>query len=131
MIYTNDCPWNRQEEITTAGKTYLVDHEGHRYEFLQASGLAGGWYGRAERRCGLEDQTRWASDTTFLKLPVQAKESVALTFVSDVYHRPTEQPSFDFIGACVLVIWGHNSYGKQVPLPAWSFGLSIRNIEPR
>lgn len=108
-------------------QSYLLDSEGNRYQFMSASGLAGGWYGEACR------QSCWETGTTLLVLPPKETTTASLRFqVTKDRRQLAQKVSYELVSAQVLVMWPTHAAGDLTKAVAGkSIGISIRNIEPR
>lgn len=108
-------------------KSYLLDSEGNRYQFMSASGLAGGWYGEACR------QSCWETGTTLLVLPPKETTTASLRFLVTKDRRQSAQRvSYELASVQVLVLWPTHASGDLTTAKAGkSIGISIRHIEPK
>lgn len=97
----------QMKTIEGPGKTYVLDPKGNRYNFLQASGLSGGYYGWYSF-LGSSGYL-WDEGTSFLNVPPMSQRSAVLIFETK---RDTEKDAtYDFLSGQLMVKQQENKYG--------------------
>ena len=93
---------------------YVMDSQGRRYEFMNASGLRGGWLGNG-----------FSADTAFLIVPPNDRARIGLRFKGHG-RAPTSGTVFTLVGALVRVDWDETAQ----PRPAETLPIEIPGLEP-
>ena len=109
------------------GKSYLLDTRGNRYDFMQASGISGGWYG-SYSFLGASGYL-WEDGTTFLGIPPNEERSVTIQFRSSRGRGAMRKEKFDFFSGQLVVEQKKNRHGRTTMTPVGTFTLSILDID--
>ena len=117
-----------QSKTVGPGKSYLLDTQGNRYDFVQASGISGGWYG-SYSFLGASGYL-WDDGTTFLAVPPNGERSVNIQFTSSRSRGAMRKEKFDFFSGQLVVEKKENRHGRTTTTPVGTFTLSFFDINP-